>query len=291
MTRCGHVALAGLPNVGKSSLMNALVGEPLAMVSPKAQATRHPVVGLRTEGEVQYVFHDLPGLLEPRYLLHERMRALALDTLAQADVVLHLHPGPEAPAPDLVTSAHLDRPPRAPVLTVYTKADLVPAAQRPGGAGAALWVSSTTGEGIPELLAALVPLLPEGPFQFAPDDLGTQPMRFFVVEYLREAAFELLEDELPYAFQAEVEEFREERTPVYIRTTLFVESESQKGILIGKQGRTLKAIGARARQRLERLLGTPVYLETWVKVLPKWRKSAEALARFGFPRASTEETS
>jgi GTP-binding protein Era len=287
MTRCGHVALAGLPNVGKSSLMNALVGEPLAMVSPKAQATRVPVVGLRSDADVQYVFHDLPGLLEPRYLLHTRMRALALETLAKCDVLLHLHPGPEAPAPSLREMAKLEHAPKVPVLTVYTKADLVPVDRRtPDG----IWVSSETGEGIPALLQAVAPLLPEGAFQFEADDLGTQPMRFFVVEYLREAAFEMLEDELPYVFQAEVEEFREERTPVYIRTTLYVETQSQKGILIGDKGKTLKAIGIKARARLEHLVGRPVYLETWVKVLPKWRKDADALARFGFPR-TPEETS
>ena len=286
MTKCGHIALAGLPNVGKSSLMNALVGEPLAMVSPKAQATRVPVVGLRTDQDVQYVLHDLPGLLEPRYLLHERMRSLALDTLARCDLVLYLHPGPDAPAPPFLGMAKLDAPPRAPVITVYTKADLVPADRRSDPD--ALWVSAETGEGLPELLARAASFLPEAPFEFDPDDLGTQPMRFFVVEYLREAAFELLEDELPYAFQAEVEEFREERTPVYIRTTLFVESESQKGIVIGNKGATLKAIGTRARARLEHLLGRAVYLETWVKVLPKWRKSADALTRFGFPRSSEE---
>jgi len=289
MTRCGHIALAGLPNVGKSSLMNKLVGEPLAMVSPKAQATRVPVVGLRTEGENQFIFHDLPGLLEPRYLLHARMRGLALETLGHCDLVVHLHPGPEAPAPDFLAISKLDRLPKAPILKVYTKADMVPAAQRATDPSD-LWVSSETGEGIPEFLAAVAERLPEAPFQYDPDDLGTQPMRFFVVEYLREAAFDLLEDELPYVFQAEVEEFREERTPVYIRTTLFVETESQKGILIGDKGKTLKAIGIKARTRLEHLLGRAVYLETWVKVLPKWRKNADALARFGFPR-TPEETS
>ncbi len=265
--------------------MNTLVGEPLAMVSPKAQATRVPVVGLRTDPDIQYVFHDLPGLLEPRYLLHARMRALALETLAKCDVLLHLHPGPDAPAPSLMEMAKLEHAPKVPVITVYTKADLVPKEKRtPDG----IWVSTETGEGIPELLAAIATQLPEGPFQFDADDLGTQPMRFFVVEYLREAAFEMLEDELPYVFQAEVEEFREERTPVYIRTTLFVETPSQKGILIGEKGRTLKAIGVKARARLEHLLGRAVYLETWVKVLPKWRKNADALARFGFPRTPEE---
>lgn len=287
MTRCGHVALAGRPNVGKSSLMNALVGEHLSLVSPKAQATRLPVIGLRSDADTQYVFHDLPGLLDPAYLMQERMRTLALEGIAGADLILHLHPAGAAPAPEFTTAARLDRPPRAPVLTVYTKADLVDAAGRqdsptPG----AVWVSAATGEGLPELLAAIAARLPEGPFQYDPEDLAAQPLRFFVVEYLREAAFELLGDEVPYALTAEVDEFRESTDPVYIRATLFIERQSQKAILIGHQGRTIRELGTRARRRLEDLLGRRVFLETWVKVLPHWRKDAAMLERFGFPGAA-----
>jgi GTPase len=283
MTQAGHIALAGAPNVGKSSLLNALVGTHLAIVSPKAQATRLPVVGLRTDGDVQYVFHDLPGLLEPSYLMQARMRELALEALERMDLILHLHPAPEAPTPPLLELARLTRPPAAPVLTVYTKADLVPAARREALAGTGTVVSATSGEGIETLLARIREHLPERDFEFAPDDVGTQQLRFFVVEYLREAAFELLGDELPYSFTAEVEEFREDRRPVYIRVTLFVERESQKGIVIGRGGRTLAAIGAHARARLEELLGTPVYLDSWVKVLPNWRRNPVALTRLGFP--------
>jgi GTPase len=277
------VALAGAPNVGKSSLLNALVGAHLAIVSPKAQATRLPVVGLRTDADTQYVFHDLPGLLEPAYLMQSRMRELALDALGRMDAILHLHPASDAPAPPFATLAGLPEPPRAPVLTVYTKADLVPPARREALADDALVVSATTGEGIDALLARVREHLPEGEFEYDPDDVGTQQLRFFVVEYLREAAFELLGDELPYSFTAEVEEFREDRQPVYIRVTLYVERESQKGIVIGKGGRTLAAIGAHARARLEDLLGTRVYLDSWVKVLPNWRRNAAALTRLGFP--------
>ena len=281
MPKCGHVALAGRPNVGKSSLLNALIGEPLAIVSPKAQATRLPVTGLRTEGEVQYIFHDLPGLLDPEYAMQERMRALALEGVTRADVILYLHPAPEAPAPDFTRLAGLPRPPRAPVLTVYTKADLLPSAA--GVPDDGLLVSVAPAQGIDRLLAAIAARLPEGPFEFPADDLGTQPVRFFAVEYLREAAFQHLEEELPYSFTAEIEEFRETTDPVYIRASLFVERETQKGILIGERGRTLKAIGTHARERLERLLGRKVYLETWVKVLPRWRKDPAQLSRFGFP--------
>jgi GTPase len=283
MTQAGHVALAGAPNVGKSSLLNTLVGTHLAIVSPKAQATRLPVVGLRTDGDVQYVFHDLPGLLEPSYLMQVRMRELALEALARMDLILHLHPAPDAPAPPLLELAGLTRPPSAPVITVYTKADLVPAARREELARAGAVVSATSGEGIETLLARIRDHLPERDFEFDPDDVGTQQLRFFVVEYLREAAFELLGDELPYSFTAEVEEFREDRQPVYIRVTLFVERESQKGIVIGRGGRTLAAIGAHARARLEELLGAPVYLDSWVKVLPNWRRNPVALTRLGFP--------
>lgn len=288
MPRTGLVALAGRPNAGKSSLMNALVGQRLAIVSPKPQATRLPVVGLRTEGDTQYVFHDLPGLLDPSYALQASMVAAAHAALARADVVLYLHPAPDAPAPPLAELARLEQPIKAPILVVYTKADLVPPARRRELEAGASVVSAVTGEGIDRLLEQVRAHLPEREFDYDPDDVGTQPLRFFVVEYLREAAFELLEDELPYAFTAEVEEFREAERPMYIRVTLFVERETQKAMVIGRGGQTIKAIGQHARTRLEELVGAPVYLDLWVKTLPRWRRSPAALARFGFPTSEKE---
>lgn len=283
-TRCGIVALAGRPNVGKSSLMNAILGVDLAMVSPKAQATRLPVTGIHTAGDAQVIFQDLPGLLDPAYPLQRAMRHLALEGMATADVVLHLHPAGEAPAPELATLVPDAPAIRGTVLVVLTKGDLLDATGRTRLADTgAMVVSTHDPASIDALLARITPLLPEGAFRHDPDDIGNQPMRFFVTEYLREAAFALLDEELPYAVTAEVDEYREDRTPVYIRATLFVERDSQKGIVIGKGGSVLKRIGAHARARLEALLGQPVYLETWVKVLPKWRKSRGALARFGFP--------
>lgn len=280
--RTGHIALAGAPNVGKSSLLNRLVGAHLAIVSPKAQSTRLPVTGLHTDAETQYIFHDLPGLLDPEYLLHSRMRAAAQAALARVHVVLQLHPAPEAPAPDFWPLTGLSAPLPVPVLRVYTKADLLRGAPRDATRDGVL-VSATSGTGVPELLAAIRPHLPAGPFEFDPDDIGTQPLRFFATEYVREAAFQQLQDEVPYGVAAEVEEFREHTRPVYIRVTLLVERDSQKGIVIGRAGRTLKAIGQQARERLEALLGEPVYLDCWVKVQPNWRKNPAVLDRLGFP--------
>ncbi|HEY7027501.1 MAG TPA: GTPase Era, partial [Gemmatimonadales bacterium] len=272
------------PNVGKSSLLNRLTETHLALVSPKPQATRLPVVGLLTTEDTQFVFHDLPGLLEPAYALQTRMLAAAIEVLHRADVILHLHEAIHSPAPDFWSLAGLEKPLEVPVLTVYTKADLI---KGPKGTSVAseksIAVSAETGAGIPELLHAIRPLLPEGPFQFDPDDVGAQPLRFFVGEYLREAAFELLEAEVPYGVAVEVEEFHENRSPVYIRVSLYVERDSQKGIVVGRGGRTLKAIGTHARLRLEALLGQPVYLESRVKVLRNWRRNSAALARLGFP--------
>jgi GTP-binding protein Era len=285
--RTGHIALAGAPNAGKSTLLNALIGQHLAIVSPKPQATRLPVTGIRTDGDVQYIFHDLPGLLDPGYLLQTRMREIALDTASRMDLVLYLHPAPEAPAPPFEVLAGLTQPPPVPLLLVYTKADLSSPARRRELERDGLLISATEPGGLEELLARARAFLPEREFEYDPEDIGTQPIRFFVVEYLREAAFALLGDELPYSFTAEVEEFREAERPMYIRVTLYVERESQKGIVIGRAGATIKAIGAQARSRLEELVGAPVYLDLWVKVLPNWRKSATALSRFGFPELSS----
>jgi GTPase len=280
-TRCGTVVLAGLPNVGKSSLLNALVGERLAIVSPKAQSTRVPVVGVLTRGDDQFIFTDPPGLLTPSYQLQERMREAALRAIADAEVIAHLHPLPDAPAPPFVAAAGLSAAPRAPVVVVYTKADLVPPERRPPlGPGVA--VSSVTGEGIDALLDTLAERLPSGPFHYSPDELATQPLRFFVSEYVREAAFEVLEEELPYSVACEIEEYRESETPTYIRATVYVERDSQKGIVIGHQGRTIKAIGQAARARIEGLTGGSIFLDLNVKVLGNWRRQEGLLRRLGY---------
>jgi GTP-binding protein Era len=286
MTRCGNVVLAGPPNVGKSTLLNALVGEHLAIVSPKPQSTRLPVIGLLTRDDAQFIFTDSPGLLEPEYQLHEAMRAAAVRAIVDAEVVAYLHPLADFPAPPLEQVARLERPLRAPVVTVYTKADLVPPATgrdrpRPPDAVA---VSALTGAGLDALLERLRAHLPDSPFHYDPDEMATQPSRFFAAEFVREAAFEVLHEELPYSVAVEIDEFREGATPVYIRAVVYVERDSQKGIVIGAGGRTIKTLGEAARGKIEALLGERVFLELRVKVLPKWRRHEPSLKRLGYAR-------
>ena len=287
MTRCGTVVLAGRPNVGKSSLLNALIGEHLAIVSPKPQSTRLPVVGLLTRDDTQYIFTDSPGLLEPEYQLHVAMRAAALRAIDDAEVIAYLHPLAEYPAPALTEVAKLNRAPRAPIVTVYTKADLAPASpnlpnlHQPPPTSTAI-VSAVTGAGLEGLLSTLRAALPESPFHYDPDEMATQPTRFFAAEFIREAAFELLHEELPYSVAVEIDEFREGADPLYIRAVVYVERASQKGIVIGDGGRTIKALGQAARAKIEALLGAHVFLELHVKVLPKWRRRDASLKRLGY---------
>ena len=283
MTKCGTVVLAGRPNVGKSTLLNALVGEHLAIVSPKPQSTRLPVVGLLTRGDIQFIFTDSPGLLEPQYALHETMRAAAVRAIADAEVIAYLHPLLEFPAPDLQTVARLEKPPRAVVVTVYTKADVVRPSDRPTVRPSdGVVVSALRGEGMDTLLERLAAHLPEGPFHYDPEEMATQPARFFAAEFIREAAFEQLHEELPYSVAVEIDEFREGASPVYIRAVVCVERDSQKGIVIGEGGRTIKRLGTAARAKIEALLDTRVFLELHVKVLPKWRRHQPSLKRLGY---------
>jgi GTPase len=240
-------------------------------------------VGLLTRADTQFIFTDAPGLLEPEYMLHHVMRAAAIRAIADSEVIAYLHPLSEYPAPPLEQVARLERPPRAPSVTVYTKADLVPTTARPPDRlTGAVFVSATTGEGLDALLAALGAHLPESPFHYDPEEMATQPMRFFAAEFIREAAFETLHEELPYSVAVEIDEFREGSSPVYIRAIVYVERESQKGIVIGEGGRTIKTLGTAARAKIEPLLGERVFLELHVKVLPKWRRHEPSLKRLGY---------
>ena len=286
--RSATVAIVGLPNVGKSTLLNALVGEKLAIVSQRPQATREPVVGILTEGDTQLVFVDQPGLMEPAYLLQEAMRRAAVAWMQKSTLILYLHPTCDGDPPPLDSLMPELGTISQPTALVRTKADRLPRRadnepQPAASESATFVVSAHTGEGIHPLIEWCRGHAPRRPFAYDGDDVSTQPQRFFVTEFIREAAFDHLGQELPYSLAAEVDEFREGTDPVYIRVTIFVERETQKPMVIGKGGRTIKALGADARRKVEELFGQRVYLDLWVKTLPKWRSKPEALARFGFP--------
>ncbi|HEX6589042.1 MAG TPA: GTPase Era [Longimicrobiales bacterium] len=292
-TKAGYVALVGRPNVGKSTLMNALVGEKLSIVTPRAQTTRERVTGILSTEDVQIVFVDTPGLLEPKYLLQEWMLEQALRALEDADVVLVLV---DATRPDeLPTGDVLERVQRlsVPVLVGVNKTD---AARAEDIAALEAWAASSlpratvvrlaaaTGAGAGELMSALTERLPQSPFLFPADEIAIQPVRFFVAELIRETLFETLQEEVPYSSAVQVEEFRESESPVYIRAVIYVERESQKGIVVGSRGSGIRQIGSAARRKIESFVGTPVYLDLWVKAKPGWRKKKRGLEELGYER-------
>lgn len=292
MTRSGIVTVVGRPNAGKSTLLNKLVGEKLAITSPKPQSTRRRTIGILSRDDTQFVIHDTPGLLHPRYALHAAMRSEALAALEDADVIAYLVDGSRGPVEPLLQVAALDRPPRAPILTVINKADLLTPEARAmleASTKEAVFVSAETGEGLIELQDKLLGYLPESPFLYDAEDVSAQSTRFFASELIRETALELLDEELPYSVACEIEEFRESQDPVYIRGVLFVERDSQKRILIGHKGAKIRDIGRVSRGKIEGLIGCRVYLDLWVKVLGNWRRDTAALRRFGF--VVPEETS
>jgi GTP-binding protein Era len=231
------------------------------------------------------VLLDTPGLLDPKYQLHEAMRRTARQAMRDADVILYLVDATTREYSTLVEAAGFDRPPDAPVITAFNKVDLLTdeatadlARNKPD----ASLVSATTGQGVPELVERLAVLLPEGAFLYDPEDVSTQHLRFFAAELVRETALEQLEQEVPYAVACTIEEFREDRSPVYIRAVIHVERESQKRIVIGHRGAGIKALGQAARTKIEAMLEAPVYLDLWVKVLPNWRRGANAVRRLGY---------
>ena len=296
-TRAGMVALVGRPNVGKSTLMNALIGEKLSIVTPREQTTRERVLGILTEDGIQMIFVDTPGLLEPRYLLHTSMVGEALSAVADSDVVLlMLDPtrGDE-PVPDEEVLGRLRSRGKA-LRVVINKIDQA----SPDDIGRlAAWseerlareprgISAATGAGLDALREELVASLPPSPFLYPEEDLAVQPVRFFVAELVRETVFEEYAQEIPYSTVVRVEEYREAEDPVYIGATIYVERGSQKGILIGKGGRAIKRLGKRAREKIEAFVGARVYLDLWVKPMPGWRRKAAALKRLGY-RVPEEE--
>lgn len=290
--KCGYVALIGVPNVGKSTLLNRLVGDKLAITSPKPQTTRHRLLGIVNLPAAQVLFLDTPGVLDPKGALNATLVQAALTALAEADVVVWLVE-PRLPAPDdQVLLPHLKQVYR-PLIVALNKIDTVSKPKLLPLIGAyhevfpgspIIPVSALMGDGLPELLAEITRLLPVSPPLYPPDQETDSSERFLVTELIRERVLHHTKDEIPHAVAVQVEEFDESRRPhlVRIRAVIFVERTSQKGILIGKQGHMLKTIGAEARAEIESLLGAKVFLELWVKVWKNWRKDPKALRMLGY---------
>jgi GTP-binding protein Era len=298
-TRTGYVALVGRPNAGKSTLLNRLVGEHLSIVTPKAQTTWQRVTGLLTVDSDQLVFLDTPGIMEARDLLQRSMLAAALEALSEADVVLLVVDGTRAPTPrdeERILAAL-----EGVVVPVHVALNKVDAAAADVLGTWEAWitdhlghsthrVSAVDGTGTDALLDALRADLLEGPFFYPEDEIATDPVRFFVAELVRETIFEQFHQEIPYSVFCQVEEFREEQDPIYINMNVFVERASQKGMLIGKGGAAIRAVGQAAREKIEHFLGRSVYLDLWVKPLKSWRGSRAHLGRLGFRLPAEDDT-
>jgi GTPase len=289
-TRAGLVAIVGMPNAGKSSLLNEFIGTKLSIVSPAAQTTRERVVGIDTRDGVQMVFLDTPGIVDPAYLLHHSMLGIVVEVIGDADVVVLLLDGTREPPVFSEEVAEAFRRHAPKVLVTINKVDAAGESQiealrvwsRDTFGREPLLVSAATGAGLEQLRATIGESLPASPFLYPEDDISTQSVRFFVAELLRETVFEQFQDEVPYSVAARVEEFREQEDPLFIRATVYVERPSQKGILIGKKGEAIRRLGSAARVKIEAFVERRVYLDLWIKVLPKWRKDPVELRRFGF---------
>lgn len=289
--RCGTVAIAGRPNTGKSSLLNKLVGQKIAIVSPKAQTTRRTLAGILTTPRCQYVFVDLPGY-QTRHInvLNRALNRQATDGAQDCDVVAFVVEARRFTEEDRAVLARI--PPRQRVVAVVNKidqlksqADLLPfieRLQKERAFEAIVPVSARTGRNLPELLRVLEGLLPEGPAAYPADQLTDKDERFFAGEILREKLFQLLGEELPYRCEVAVESFKEEGRLRRIEATIWVEKDSQKAIVIGAGGEQLKRISSAARRDMERLYGGKVYLGVWVKVRRDWSGDARLLKQLGY---------
>ncbi len=292
MTRAGFVALAGRPNVGKSTLVNAVVGSKVAIVSDRPQTTRRAIRGVRTEEERQIVLVDLPGVQRPRYALTERMAMRVREELGGADAALLLLSGEQgvgagdrfiaatlaqAQLPVAVAVNKIDRLDRAQTLATLQQAAAL------GLDGEIFPISARTGEGVAALIQHLGDLLPEGPFLFDARERSDQPRELLLAELIREAAIRRTFQEVPHALEVVVEEVERPRPElVRVRALIWVESASQKSILVGARGRMIKAIGSSARAELERELSSHVHLEISVRVRRDWRGDDALLDRLGF---------
>ena len=290
MHKAGFVNIVGNPNVGKSTLMNQLVGERISIATFKAQTTRHRIMGIVNTVDMQIVFSDTPGVLKPNYKMQEMMLAFSESALADADVLLYVTDVIENPEKNIDFLEKVKKM-KIPVLLLINKIDqsdpnklgdtvekwhsLLPNAE-------ILPISAKNKFGVDMLLKRIKELLPESPAFFDKDQLTDKPARFFVSEIIREKILLYYDKEIPYAVEVRVERFKEDDTRIHINAVIYVERDSQKGIIIGHQGVALKKVNTESRKALEKFFGKKIFLETFVKVDKDWRSSQRELDAFGY---------
>ncbi len=290
MHKAGFVNIVGNPNVGKSTLMNQLVGERISIATFKAQTTRHRIMGIVNEPDYQIVFSDTPGVLKPNYKMQEMMLAFSESALADADILLYVTDVIEDPEKN---KDFLDKVAKmtTPVILLINKIDQTD--QKKLGQLVDRWhkllpnaeilpISASNKFGTDMLLKRIKELLPESPAYFSKDQLTDKPARFFVSEIIREKILRYYDKEVPYSVEVEVERFKEDEHKIHINATIYVERDSQKGIIIGHQGVALKKVSTESRLALEKFFGKKVFLETYVKVDKDWRNSQRELNHFGY---------
>lgn len=292
-TKSGFVAIIGLPNVGKSTLLNNLLGTKVSIISPKPQTTRFNVRGVLTKNNYQIVFVDTPGIHDAKSLFNQLMVKEALNALEEVDIVIWVmdvtHRIPEEEKIlDIIIKVN------KPTILVLNKIDLIKKSEllpiidyfsKLYEFRAIIPVSALKNDGLDRVLNEIINLLPEGPFYYEPNKVTDLPLNLLIAEIIREKIFLLTYQEIPYSTAVKVEEIKEEpeRGLLYIRATIFIERDSQKGIIIGKGGRMLKKIGTLAREELEYLLGKKIYLELWVKTLKDWREKESHIRKLAIP--------
>jgi GTP-binding protein Era len=294
-TRAGRIAILGRPNVGKSTLLNAILGEPIAIVSPHPQTTRDRIAGIVTRKSTQFVFLDTPGVHVSRTKLGARMNSAVRAALDEADVVVLMtetQPRPRAELGDEDARALAMVPAGKPVVLVLNKVDrvknkalLLPALEKLAAGArfvAIVPMSARKADATERLLAEVEPLLPEGDMPFPEDELSDRPLRFFVAELVREQILQHVREEVPHGVAVTVDSFDEAAAIPVIEIAIHVDKEAHKGILIGKRGTMLKTIGQEARKKIERLVGRQVHMKLWVRVTPRWYESDAALRELGY---------
>ena len=290
MHKAGFVNIVGNPNVGKSTLMNLLVGERISIATFKAQTTRHRIMGILNTDEMQIVFSDTPGVLKPNYKLQESMLNFSESALADADVLLYVTDVVEKPDKNMEFIEKV-RKMQVPILLLINKIDLsnqealvkcveewhglIPQAE-------IIPISAISKFGVDVVMKRIKDLLPDSPPYFDKDQWTDKPARFFVTEIIREKILLYYDKEIPYAVEVVVEQFKEEAKSIHINAVIYVERDSQKGIIIGKQGKALKKVSSEARKTLEKFFQKSIYLETFVKVDKDWRSSDKELKTFGY---------